>query len=73
MIKLVSERVLHRVLNGMYSYRFRSDIAREIEFLSRKSAAEMAALNFTLDESISQGDLQGALSSGGRRTEGGQS
>ena len=35
MVKLVSERLLHRVLNGMYSFRFRSDIAREVEYLSR--------------------------------------
>jgi tetratricopeptide (TPR) repeat protein len=46
-----SERFLHRVLNGMYAFRFRSDIAREVEYLSRKSPAEMAAFNFTLDES----------------------
>jgi hypothetical protein len=46
-----SERFLHRMLNGMYAFRFRSDIAREIEYLSRQSAAEMAVFNFTLDES----------------------
>ena len=51
MVNLFSERFLHRVLNGMYSFRFRSDVAREVEFLSRISPAEMAALNFTLDES----------------------
>lgn len=48
-----SERFLHRVLNGMYSFRFRSDLATEVEYLSRISSAEMAALNFTLDESQS--------------------
>jgi len=48
-----SERFLHRVLNGMYAFRFRSDIAREVEYLSRQSAEEMAAFNFTLDESQS--------------------
>jgi hypothetical protein len=53
MVDLFSERFLHRVLNGMYSFRFRSDVAREVEYLSRRSAAEMAALNFTLDESQS--------------------
>ena len=46
-----SERFLHRVLNGMYAFRFRSDFAKEIEYLSRLSSAEMAAFNFTLDES----------------------
>ena len=48
-----SERFLHRVFNGMYAFRFRSDIAREVEYLSRQSADEMAAFNFTLDESQS--------------------
>lgn len=48
-----SERFLHRMLNGMYAFRFRSDIANEIEHLSRLSPTEMAAFNFTLDESQS--------------------
>lgn len=48
-----SERFLHRLLNGMYAFRFRSDIAREIEYISRESKEEMAAFNFTLDESQS--------------------
>jgi len=48
-----SERYLHRVLNGMYAFRFRSDVAREVEYLSRQSPEEMAAFNFTLDESQS--------------------
>ncbi len=48
-----SERFLHRVLNGLYTFRFRSDMAREVEYLSRQSADEMAAFNFTLDESQS--------------------
>ena len=46
-----SERFLVRILNGIYAYRFRSDLAREVEYLSRISAEEMAAFNFTLDES----------------------
>lgn len=44
---------LHNVLNGMYKFRFRGDIAREIEYVSRHSNVEMAAFNFTLDESQS--------------------
>lgn len=48
-----SERLLHRVLNGMYAFRFRSDLAAEIRYLSRVSDPEMAAFNFTLDESQS--------------------
>lgn len=46
-----SERVLHPILNGLYAYRFRSDVAREIAYISRRSKEEMAAFNFTLDES----------------------
>lgn len=45
------ERFLHRVTNGMYAFRFRSDWAREIDYISRQSGDEMAAFNFTLDES----------------------
>ena len=46
-----AERFFHRVLNGLYVFRFRSELAVEIRYLSRISQAEMAALNFTLDES----------------------
>lgn len=45
------EKFFHRMLNGLYSYRFQSDLAMEIRYLSRMSEPEMAALNFTLDES----------------------
>ena len=48
-----SERFLHRVGNGLYDFRFNSGIAREVEYISRQSAEEMAAFNFTLDESQS--------------------
>ncbi len=53
LVEVSSERFLHRVLNGVYSFRFRSDFSREIDYLSRISKEEMAALNFTLDESQS--------------------
>lgn len=46
-------RYLRPVVNGMYDYRFRSEVAQEIEHLSRYSESEMAAFNFTLDESLS--------------------
>jgi len=46
-----AERYFHRVLNGLFSFRFRSELAIEIRYLSRISQTEMAALNFTLDES----------------------
>ena len=45
-----SEKWLHRLLNGMYSFRFRSDMAVELRFLSQLSQQEEASLNFTLDE-----------------------
>lgn len=46
-----SNRFLLQVLNGMYDFRFRAHIAREIDYISRQSEEEMAAFNFTLDES----------------------
>ena len=45
------EPFLHTIRNGMYDYRFNSDFARELEYLSRRSEEELAAFNFTLDES----------------------
>jgi len=48
-----SERYLHLINNGMYDFRFESDFARELDYLSRQSEHELAALNFTLDESQS--------------------
>jgi hypothetical protein len=48
-----SERFLHRIRNGMYDFRFRSAFALELEHISRQSPEEMAAFNFTLDESQS--------------------
>ncbi|MEM7257594.1 MAG: hypothetical protein AAF404_09420 [Pseudomonadota bacterium] len=46
-----AELFFHRIPNGLYSYRFQSDLSMEIRYLSRLSEPEMAALNFTLDES----------------------
>lgn len=46
-----SERFLHRIRNGMYDFRFRSAFALELQHISRQSPEEMAAFNFTLDES----------------------
>ncbi len=48
-----SERLLHPILNGMYNFRFRSEFAQEISYLSKVSLAEMSALNFTMDEAKS--------------------
>jgi tetratricopeptide (TPR) repeat protein len=45
-----SEKYLHLINNGMYDYRFESQFARELEFLSHHSEQDMAAFNFTLDE-----------------------
>jgi hypothetical protein len=46
---------LNKVLNGLYTFRFRSDISKEIAYLSKVSDADSASYNFTLDES---GDLK---------------
>lgn len=46
-----SERYLHTIRNGMYDYRFNSEFSRELRYLSRNSEEELAAVNFTLDES----------------------
>ncbi|MEP7010059.1 MAG: hypothetical protein ABJC13_07030 [Acidobacteriota bacterium] len=51
MVEQWSERFLHPIRNGMYDFRFRSEVAREVDYISRHSPAEMAAFNFTLDES----------------------
>jgi len=67
LVDVSSERFLHRVLNGVYSFRFRSDLAREIDYLSRISKDEMAAMNFTLDESQSlKGLYQQTINTGER-------
>lgn len=50
-ISASAETYFHRMLNGLYSFRFQSDLAMEVQYLSRISEPEMAALNFTLDES----------------------
>lgn len=46
-----AELLFHRVLNGMYVFRFKSNIAREIMYISRQSPIDEAAFNFTKDES----------------------
>ena len=51
LVEQFSEKFLHPMLNGMYAYRFRSEIAIEVEYLSRRSKEDLAAFNFTLDES----------------------
>ncbi len=51
LVEHYTDRYLHRIINGMYTYRFRGYFANEIEYLSRNSEEEMAAFNFTLDES----------------------
>lgn len=67
LVDVSSERFLHRVLNGVYAFRFRSDFSKEIDYLSRVSMEEMAAFNFTLDESQSlKGLYQQTMHSGHR-------
>lgn len=60
-----SGRYLHRIINGMYRYRFRSYVTNEVEYLSRHSDEEMAAFNFTLDEAQSLRDHLQRLSEQG--------
>lgn len=50
LVEHYTDRYLHRIINGMYVYRFRSYFANEVKYISRHSEAEMAAFNFTLDE-----------------------
>ncbi|NQZ09792.1 MAG: ATP-binding protein [Algicola sp.] len=51
MVNACAPQFFHQVLNGMYVFRFRSEMANEISYISRFSPIEMAAFNFTLDES----------------------
>ncbi len=51
MVVAWSNRFLHPIRNGMYDYRFESSFAREIIYISERSERELAAFNFTLDES----------------------
>lgn len=51
LVQKLTEPYLHSIRNGMYDFRFNSDFAREIEYLSKRSEEELAAFNFTLDES----------------------
>jgi len=46
-----SDRFLHPIRNGMYDYRFESSFSRELAYISARSERELAAFNFTLDES----------------------
>lgn len=56
LVEHYSDRYLHRIINGLYAYRFRSYFANEVDYLSRHSEEEMAAFNFTLDEAQSLRD-----------------
>lgn len=60
--------ILHPIRNGMYAYRFRSDFAAELRLASRGSDEELAALNFTLDESQSLKDLYKRRLAGSTKT-----
>lgn len=46
------QRFLHQVVNGMYDFRFRAEVAQELNHISQYNESEMAAFNFTLDESV---------------------
>jgi len=49
--------LLRPVHNGVFAYRFRSEVAQELKFAARLSEEEMAALHFALDESRTLKDL----------------
>lgn len=51
LVDISSERFMHRVLNGLYMYRFQGDIAAELKYASRLNEVDQEAFNFTLDES----------------------
>jgi hypothetical protein len=68
LVEHYTDRYLHRIINGMYTYRFRGYFANEIEYLSHHSEEEMAAFNFTLDEAQTlRSHLEGQLGSGNNR------
>ena len=51
LVEQSSERYMHDVLNGMYSYRFRASVSAELNYVSGLSEIDQEAFNFTLDES----------------------
>ncbi|GAB5522849.1 MAG: hypothetical protein Roseis2KO_07210 [Roseivirga sp.] len=51
LISFLGDSHLHTQPNGLYDFKFSKEIAYEIDFLSKISQSESAALNFTLDES----------------------
>lgn len=73
LVEHYTDRYLHRIINGMYTYRFRSYFANEIEYLSRHSEEEMAAFNFTLDEAQTlRSHLEGQLDSSDKNNPSGE-
>lgn len=67
MVDHFSHRFLLRVVNGMYDLRFRSEVAQELSYISQYSEIEMAAFNFTLDESQGmKASFNAAMSGNGR-------
>ncbi|WP_394970362.1 ATP-binding protein [uncultured Croceitalea sp.] len=50
-VNFLSYTHLQHVVSGLYDFKFKKKIAYEIDFLSKVSERESAAMNFTLDES----------------------
>lgn len=50
-VSAFSETHIMSTTSGIYDFRFRSETVAEIRYVSRQSPKEMAAFNFTLDES----------------------
>ncbi len=52
LINFLSRTHIRKIISGLYDFKFRSQLEREISFVSKISEKESAALNFTLDESL---------------------
>lgn len=52
MFNSITQKHIREIYSGLYDFRFKSNIADEISYLSRVLQLESAVYNFTLDESI---------------------
>ena len=53
LMRFYSRNYIKRTVSGIFDYKFRSKIKRELIYLSKTSDLSAAAFNFTLDESLS--------------------
>ena len=52
LINFLNRTHIRKIISGLYDFKFRSQLEREISYISKISEKESAALNFTLDESL---------------------